>query len=235
MPADAIVPSDYTVEGVRASLGALYADPKIDLVIALGLIASQEAAMRDHRPKPTFAPFPVDVETQSLPYVDGVSGVPNFNYLAANISTRHSIKTFHDLVPFRYLALLVNAELARAVPGFTSQAQSAAKDFGVRLDVIPVGNSVGDALAALGPAVDAVVRQRRVEKLTEPPSTPTWTPSSSRLYCSSRVRSSINSHRISSADGFLASPSSARVRWKPVFWPASARTQSGAAWRAGSR
>ena len=67
VPADAIVPSDYTAEGVRASLNALYDDPKIDLVIALGLIASQEAAMRDHRPKPTFAPFPVDVETQSLP------------------------------------------------------------------------------------------------------------------------------------------------------------------------
>ncbi len=156
VPADAIVPSDYTVEGVRASLGALYADPKIDLVIALGLIASQEAAMRDHRPKPTFAPFPVDVETQSLPYIDGVSGVPNFNYLAANISTRDSLETFHNLVPFRYLALLVNAELARAVPGFTAQAQSAAKDFGVRLDVIPVGNSVGDALAAIDPDVDAV-------------------------------------------------------------------------------
>lgn len=156
VPADAIVPSDYTVEGVRASLEALYADPKIDLVIALGLIASQEAAMRDHRPKPTFAPFPVDIETQSLPYADGVSGVPNFNYLAANISTRHSLLTFRQLVPFQYLALLVNAELARAVPGFTDQAQSAANDFGVRLDVIPVGDSVGDALAAIDPGVDAV-------------------------------------------------------------------------------
>jgi outer membrane protein len=156
VPADAIVPSDYTVEGVRASLEALYADPKIDLVIALGLIASQEAAMRDYRPKPTFAPFPVDIETQNLPYADGVSGVPNFNYLAANISTRHSLLTFRELVPFQYLALLVNAELARAVPGFTAQAQSAAKELGVRLDVIPVGDSVGDALAAMDPAVDAV-------------------------------------------------------------------------------
>ncbi len=112
--------------------------------------------MRDHRPKPTFAPFPVDIETQNLPYADGVSGVPNFNYLAANISTRHSILTFRHLVPFEYLALLVNAELARAVPGFTAQAQSAAKEFGVRLDVIPVGDSVGDALAAIDPGVDAV-------------------------------------------------------------------------------
>ena len=156
VPADAIMPSDYTVEGVRASLDAMYADPKIDLVIALGLIASQEAAMRGHRPKPTFAPFPIDAETQSLPYVDGASGVRNFNYLAANIGTGHNLKTFHDLVPFRYLALLVNAELARAVPGFTAQAHSAAKEFGIQLDVIPVGNSIGDALAAIHPDADAV-------------------------------------------------------------------------------
>ena len=156
VPAEAIMPSDYTVEGVRASLDAMYADPKIDLVIALGLIASQEAAMRSHRPKPTFAPFPVDVATQSLPYADGVSGVRNFNYLAANIDTRQNLETFHDLVQFRHLALLVNAELASAVPGFTSQAQSAAQELGVQLDVIPVRSSVGDALAAIGPGVDAV-------------------------------------------------------------------------------
>ena len=112
--------------------------------------------MRGHRPKPTFAPFPVDVETQSLPNVEGASGVQNFNYLAANIGTRHNLKTFHDLVPFRYLALFVNAGLARAVPGFTAQAQSAAKEFGIRLDVIPVSDSVEDALAAIDPDVDAV-------------------------------------------------------------------------------
>ena len=156
VPADAIMPSDYTIEGVRASLEALYADPKIDLVIALGLIASQEAARRSHRPKPTFAPFPIDVGAQSLPYVDGTSGVRNFNYLASNIDTRENLETFRQLVPFEHLALLANAELARAVPGFTAQAKGAAKLFGIEIDVILVGNSVEDALAAIGPRVDAV-------------------------------------------------------------------------------
>ena len=156
VPEDAIVPSDYTSEGVRASLEALYADPKVDLVIALGLIASQEAAMRPHRPKPTFAPFPVDVGIQGLPYADGASGVRNFNYLASNIDTRENLETFRQLVPFTHLALLVNAELARAVPGFTAQAKGVAKLFGIEIDVIPVGNSVDDALAAIGPGVDAV-------------------------------------------------------------------------------
>jgi len=37
VPAEAIVPSDYTAEGVRASLDAMYANPKIDLVIAPGV------------------------------------------------------------------------------------------------------------------------------------------------------------------------------------------------------
>lgn len=156
VPEDAIVPSDYTIEGVRASLEALYADPKIDLVIALGLIASQEAARRPDRPKPTFAPFPVDVGIQNLPYADGASGVRNFNYLASNIDTRENLEAFRQLVPFEHLALLVNAELARAVPGFTAQAKGVAKVFGIEIDVIRVGSSVGDALAAIGPGVDAV-------------------------------------------------------------------------------
>ncbi|MFP8881720.1 MAG: TolC family protein, partial [Myxococcota bacterium] len=156
VPADAIVPSDYTVEGVRASLDKLYADPRIDLVIALGLIASQEAARHPGRSKPTFAPFPVDLAIQSLPFADGASGVRNFNYLAENIDTRESLEIFRALVPFEHLALLVNAELARAVPGFTAQANAAAQLLGLELDVIPVGNSVDDGLAAIGPGVDAV-------------------------------------------------------------------------------
>ena len=156
VPAEAIVPSDYTAEGVRASLDAMYANPKIDLVIALGLIASQEAARHSHRSKPTFAPFPVDVAMQGLPYVDGASGVRNFNYLATNIDTRQSLEAFRELVPFQHLALLVNAELARAVPGFTRQAEAAAQELGIELDVIPVGSSVPDALGAIGPGVDAV-------------------------------------------------------------------------------
>ena len=134
----------------------MYANPKIDLVIALGLIASQEAARHSHRSKPTFAPFPVDVAMQGLPYVDGASGVRNFNYLATNIDTRQSLEAFRELVPFQHLALLVNAELARAVPGFTRQAEAAAQELGIELDVIPVGSSVPDALGAIGPGVDAV-------------------------------------------------------------------------------
>ncbi len=156
VPADAVLPSDYTSEGVQASLDALYSNPKIDLVIALGLIASQEAGRRGHLPKPTFAPFPVDVAMLGLPYADGVSGVRNFNYLAANIDTRQSLEAFRDLVPFQHLALLVNAELAHAVPGFTGQADAAARGLGVELDVIPVGSSVPDALNAIAPGVDAV-------------------------------------------------------------------------------
>ena len=99
----------------RADLIEIFRHELIDLVIALGLIASQEAGRRGHLPKPTFAPFPVDVAMLGLPYADGVSGVRNFNYLAANIDTRQSLEAFRDLVPFQHLALLVNAELARAV------------------------------------------------------------------------------------------------------------------------
>jgi len=156
VPADAVVPSDYTAEGVRASLDRLYADPRIDLVIALGLIASQEAARHPDRTKPTFAPFPIDATIQRLPFANGGSGVRNFNYLSANIDILESLEAFRELVAYDHLALLVNAELARAVPGFTAQAAEAGELLGVELDVITVGHSVGDALAAIGPGVDAV-------------------------------------------------------------------------------
>lgn len=156
VPVEAVVPSDYTPEGVRASLEALYADPNIDLVIALGLIASQEAARYRDPPKPTFAPFPIDATIQGMPYADGASGAHNFNYLASNIDIGQHIEAFRELVPFDHLALLVNAELARAVPGFTGQAEAVAQELGIDLDVIPVGSSVRDALNAIGPGVEAV-------------------------------------------------------------------------------
>ena len=83
------------------------------------------------------------ISIQTLPYADGTSGVQNFNYLASNIDTRQSLAAFRELVSFEHLALFVNAELARAVPGFTAQTKAAAQLPRRELDVIPGGPPAG--------------------------------------------------------------------------------------------
>ena len=56
-PADLQIEGDRTLAGVRVVLDRVLADPRTDLVIALGVLASQAAAQRADLPKPVLAPF----------------------------------------------------------------------------------------------------------------------------------------------------------------------------------
>src|SRR5688500_5392576 len=73
-PADKKLVADWTVAGVRAAVDRLLADPEIDLVLGLGLLASNELARRPELPKPVVAPWVVDAVLQEIPFADGKSG-----------------------------------------------------------------------------------------------------------------------------------------------------------------
>ncbi len=164
-PEDKIILADWTVEGVHRAMDGLLADPEVDLILAMGVIASQDVATRGDLPKPVIAPWILDAELMGFPYEDGVSGVKNFNYVNLPERTIRDIEVFLDITDFKKLAFLINDRYLEAIPELKTRGRDLLKDVGIDMEVIGVGETIDEALAELTPEIDAVV----VSALTRTP------------------------------------------------------------------
>lgn len=63
----ATLEADWTPAGAGTAIDRLFADPGVDLVLALGPIGSNELAHRKALPKPAIAALIVDPDLQDLP------------------------------------------------------------------------------------------------------------------------------------------------------------------------
>jgi outer membrane protein TolC len=147
---------DWTLAGARRALEAQLADGRIDVVVTLGVLASQAAAEMESLPKPVVAAVVADPELQGFPLDDGTSGKPDFTYLTDFRSIEQQLQSFHRAVDFDDLAILVDAHLLTAMPRLRREKERAIEEnFGVRVEVVPVGSSLEPAYARLAEA-DAV-------------------------------------------------------------------------------
>jgi len=147
---------DWTLAGAREALAAQLADESIDVVVTLGVLASQAAAEIEALPKPVVAAVVADPELQGLPLEDGVSGKTNFTYLTDFRSMDEQLRSFRRAVAFDNLAILVDANILAAMPRLREQKErEIEEEFGVRVDVVPVGASLETVYPRLAQA-DAV-------------------------------------------------------------------------------
>ena len=146
----------WSVKGVNQAIDRVLTQPRVDLVIALGILASHEVGQRKHLLKPVIAPFVLDPELQGLPFKKGASGVKNLNYLVSLKSFERNLEVFKEVFPFSRLSVLADRVLFEAFPLFESRARTLAEKHGVNLTVVPVETSVQAALDAMPPDTDAV-------------------------------------------------------------------------------
>jgi outer membrane protein TolC len=146
----------WTREGIRAALDRLLADPEVDVVLALGLVASYEAAHRETLPKPVIAPIVTDPVLQRYPLKDGRSGRHNFVYVTSFQGVADEIRLFQRVVRFRHVAVLIDRLPLETMPELDTKAQRLAGELGMRATLVPVTTSVDEALAALPADADAV-------------------------------------------------------------------------------
>ena len=79
---DDVLTGDWTADSVNASIEVLLKDPEVDMVLALGPLASHTFCCREVLPKPVIAGIVIDATLQDLPQQNGASGVHNLNYLS---------------------------------------------------------------------------------------------------------------------------------------------------------
>jgi outer membrane protein TolC/ABC-type uncharacterized transport system substrate-binding protein len=154
--ADKLFVADWSRDGVNLMLDRALADTGVDVVVALGILASHEAAQRAAPPKPVVAPFVIDPVLQGFPLRDGVSGRRNFTYAADFHSVDGDIEAFEKILGFRHLAVLVDDALLAALPSLNDKAAAAATALGRRITIVPALGGAAASLAALPADTDAV-------------------------------------------------------------------------------
>lgn len=156
VPPEKVIEADWTLAGVQRALDRLLADPDVDLLIALGTLASHLAVHVPDPPKPILAPAVIDPALQGVPRSDGTSGVANLNYLAIPRTFDGDVRTFLEIVPFRRLTILISRPLAEAIPGLSEATAAAGADLDLQIRLVGVGTNAEEALTALPGDTEAV-------------------------------------------------------------------------------
>lgn len=155
-PKNRVLHGNWSVKGIRKAIDFLLADPGIDLVLALGVLASHEISRRPFLAKPVVAPSVIDIELQGLPFHLGTSGVRNLNYLTLPHSFERAVKAFREILPFTNMTLFVDQTVLEALPQLQVKIQRAAKANNLTITPVPVGTYIQPALAAIPDETEAV-------------------------------------------------------------------------------
>ncbi|MFC1682691.1 TolC family protein [Candidatus Zixiibacteriota bacterium] len=155
-PEDKRIVADWSVKGIRKAGDRLLADPEVDMIIALGVITSNDFCHRGDLPKPVIAPAVLDIELQAVPLKEGASGVENLNYVTYPATMRSDIKAFLSIVPFEKLAILTNQSYHEAIPELAGKTAIVLGEMGIEPVRVPVGKSIDETLANFPADAEAV-------------------------------------------------------------------------------
>jgi outer membrane protein TolC len=156
-PARRNLMADGTAAGVKKNLDRLLTAGDVDLVLALGTIASSEACKRRDLPKPVVAPFIIDAQMQKLPRQAGTSGVKNLTYIDSMRSINRDVMAFRQIAPFKSLAILVDRRDYEGIPEMRRIGNTIANEYTITVNTIPVGKSAADTLKHLPDGTQAVM------------------------------------------------------------------------------
>jgi len=133
-PPEARAQGEWTVESVDRALDAVLARRDVDLVLAVGLLASHRAGQRDRLPVPVVATFVVDPQLQGLPVEPGrgTSGRPRYTYVANPRLLRADFERLERLLRVDRVAYFVTSSFRTAVPELAANARQVAGDVGFR-------------------------------------------------------------------------------------------------------
>lgn len=155
-PAQYRVTGNYTLAGATAAIDQLMAAPGVDIIVTLGPIASHELAHRKTLAKPAIAALIIDGKVQRLPLADGTSGIHNLSYIDVAFPASRTIEAFRQVVPYRKLALLVNAGIPAAIPELAAHVGDLVRARGAAVTIVPVQASAAEAIAAVPSDADAL-------------------------------------------------------------------------------
>ena len=147
---------DWTVSNIRQSLNTLLANPKVDIIIALGVVGSVETALRAPHAKPVIAARVLEPAVLGIPQSDGKSGVKNLSYLASENPLSRDVRQMLKMRPFKKLAVIANGQLEESIKELQSNLLTALREFGVEVATVPANGDTAATLSAIPAGTEAV-------------------------------------------------------------------------------
>jgi outer membrane protein len=144
----------FTPASIGAALDQLLADPEVDLVVALGPVASHLAVQYRDLPKPVVAFMIIDADWQNAPREGNGSGVHNLNYIVTK--NERDLAGLSEVVPFTRVAILVEEALLEAMPDAVENARRDMQEYGFEPVLVGAGRSVDTILEQIPSDVDVV-------------------------------------------------------------------------------
>jgi hypothetical protein len=121
-PAELSIDGKWTKDGINNAIDTLLSNTDVDIIIALGYVASHEIAQRRDLPKPVIAAFILDAEVQRLPLKDGASGIDNLTYINLFKTVGRNIQAFKEVTPFNNLTVFADSLIVQSIPELKERA-----------------------------------------------------------------------------------------------------------------
>ncbi len=147
---------DWKSVTIEQNFQRLLSDPKIDVILAVGLQSSHIAVKNGPYKKPVIAPFINNRILQGAPFNKGRSGVHNLTYLYIPHNIGRGVGYFHQMVGFKRLAFIMNGPFHNVSKDFTRQLDTLAREFGAKIDFRVAGMTADSTLSAISDSADAV-------------------------------------------------------------------------------
>jgi len=152
---------DWSTDDYRQQLDAIYQNPKVDMLLVLGVAANQIVVKRPRFAKPTFLPFVVERELAGAPFKqvgegkNGISGKKNLSYLSYSSEFVDTVEQLRDVVRFNNIAIIGDEVLFRVLPPQLLTRVEQNPD--LQLQMVPHDGQDHNVLPRIPDNVDAVM------------------------------------------------------------------------------
>ena len=156
-PDTALLHGDGNREGIERAIRTLYQNPEVDLIIALGNIASYIVYHGDNPPKPVVAPYVLDGMIREHLTPDAKMTHSNLAPIDTLFSLDKDLLAFQKIVPAQNLAIIVDSRLTRSIPEFKLFSKYLAGEHSIKASIVTAEKSAEAVFAALPPGTDSVM------------------------------------------------------------------------------
>ncbi len=160
-PPEKQLSGEWSLDGIRDAMDRLLADPEVDVIVPLGLLATNDVARRPELAKQVIAPFVVDIEAQGFPIRVGtgnrqVSGRKNLSYITTPDSIKKDLQTFLQIVRTDRVIVIADALVPRAIPEIPLHIRNVGTELGISIGQVFASDSAQAVLDALPADATAV-------------------------------------------------------------------------------
>lgn len=149
---------DFTIDSVASALDMAYADPEVDVVIAVGILASQLMSQRPAHSKPAQAVIVIDTTLQNTPITAaGTSGIDNFTYIISPFDINQNLEALYRLRPFEKLGVFGDNRLLDNVPFLQTQLGGIVENLGVTTQDLQYTSDPESMAEQISSDIDAIL------------------------------------------------------------------------------